>query len=251
MLDQAAKKQIVDKVHECIATVEKKYKVTFKKPLITFNVRGTCGGRAHYGMWKVDFNPILAKDNLQTYLDDVVPHEVAHLATWLVYPNALKRGFGQKRRPHGAEWASIMVALGADPKRTHSMDTTEARVRTKVTYSYKCSGCGHEFQLGPKRHAKFQRGVTFWHPECGKEKGKLVPVAASTPAPVIKPVVAVPTLSKPRVPTGETKLAQCYRLFENYPGYSRAEMINVFVQEVDMTPAGAATYYAKCKSMRG
>lgn len=245
MLTQADKKQIVDKVHACVALVEKKYNITFKKPLITFNVRGTCGGKAYYNEWKVDFNATLAKDNLQTYLDDVVPHEVAHLATKIIYPEALQRRMGQKRRPHGPEWASIMVALGADPKRTHNMDTTEARVRTKVTYGYKCSCCGHEYQLGPKRHAKIKAGVTYWHPPCGKVAGKLVPITTT------QPVKTIPTVIKPVVPAGETKLAKCYRLFENYPGYTRAEMINVFVQECDMTPAGADTYYANCKKRYG
>jgi SprT protein len=244
MITQAIKTQVEAKVNQCVALVEKKYGITFKKPKVSYNVRGTTGGYARYASWEVDFNPVLLSQNLQTYLIDVIPHEVAHLATKLIYPSALERRQGKKRSPHGSEWASIMIALGADPKRTHNMDTTDAKVRTMSKYAYKCSGCGYEYLLGVKRHNKLKAGVVMWHPACGRERGQLVPAKQATPT--IKPVATTP-----KVPTGTSKIARCYRLFENYPGYTRAEMINVFVQECDCTAAGAATYYATCKKMAG
>lgn len=248
MLDQATKKRVVDKVNECIVIVEKKYNVIFRKPLVTFNVRGTVGGRAHYGEWKVDFNPILLAENTEKFLTSTVPHEVAHLATKLVYPHALVRRPGKKRSPHGAEWASIMVALGAAPNRCHTYDVENAQVRrvNRASYDYVCE-CGHAFSLGPKRHAKLQRSPTAYK-HTGCRLGGRLSLAAPKAQPVITPVAAP---AAPEVPTGETKLARCYRLFENYPGYTRAEMINVFIQEADMSAAGAATYYAKCKALRG
>lgn len=247
-MDAALKARVEAKVASCIATIEQRYKVTFRAPRISFNVRGTCGGKARYGVWEVDFNPILLAENVDHYLSSTVPHEVAHLATELIYPHAHRGGFGQKRRPHGHEWASIMRTLGADPDRCHTYDVSNARVKKSTSHEYKCLCCGHKFTLGPKRHAKMKSNPNaFYHPKCGKVQGRLVPVVAAAPA----PARIVPTTVYNKVPAGETKLAKCYRLFENYPGYSRAEMINVFVQEVDMTPAGAATYYAQCKKMKG
>lgn len=251
MISAAVKTQVETKVNACVATVEKHYGISFKKPKISYNVRGTTGGYAKYASWEVDFNPVLLSENLDTYLTDVIPHEVAHLAAKLIYPHTLVRGFGKKRSPHGREWASIMVVLGADPKRTHSMDVSNAKVRTMKKYEYKCSGCGHIYHLGAKRHNQLKAGAVMWHPSCGRTNGKIIAVGESSTqtTSVIKPVVSkkIPVRTK----AGETKMAQCYRLFENYPGYTRAEMINVFVQNVGMTAAGAATYYANCKKMAG
>ena len=115
MLNAAIKARVEAKVAECIATVERKYNVTFRKPVISYNVRGTTAGKAFYTRWIVDFNPVLLAENVEEFLEDTVPHEVAHLATELIYPHAHRGGFGTKRRPHGSEWKSIMRSLGADP----------------------------------------------------------------------------------------------------------------------------------------
>ena len=262
MITEAIKKRVDTKIEQCITTIEKKYKVKFKKPAVHYDVRGTTAGKAWYTKWIVGFNPVLLNENVDDFIARTVPHELAHLATELIYPHAHRAGFGKKRSPHGAEWASIMTALGADASRCHTYNVENARVKRKATYSYKCACCGHKFELGPQRHAKIQRGATYWHPSCGKVAGKLVQVVEASIT-VIKPVKAiavnidikpVKTVSKPvnpTVPAGETKLARCYRLFENYPGYSRAEMINVFVQEAGCTPAGAQTYYSNIKKLIG
>lgn len=280
MVSADIKKRVVAKVEECINTVENHFKINFKKPTISFNVRGTTGGTADYRKWEVDFNPVLLTENVEAFLARTVPHEVAHLATDLVYPHVHRPGFGRKRQPHGAHWASIMTLLGADPTRCHSYDTTNARVKRTNSYEYKCTCCGVTMTLGPKRHAKMLKNPHHYtHTNCGRIHGKLVlasqhtqpaaPMQVVKPAPLPthaapKPVFVPPKkkiqvkikkatapATKPSIPTGETKLAKCYKLFENYPGYTRAEMINVFVQEAGCTPAGAATYYATCKKIYG
>lgn len=250
MITEAIKKRVDTKIDLCIATIEKKYNVKFKKPAVHYNVRGTTAGKAWYKQWIVGFNATLLNENVDDFIARTVPHEICHLATELIYPHAHVRTMGRKRSPHGTEWASIMTALGADASRCHSYDTSTAIVRRVTSYTYLCGCCGQKFSLGPKRHAKAQQGVAFWHPACGKGRGNLVLAVDSTKvSPVIKPVVTAPTLPKVANRGGETKLVKCTHLFENYPGYSRAEMINVFVQECDMTVAGASTYYAKIKSM--
>lgn len=250
MITEAIKKRVDTKIDQCIATIEKKYNVKFKKPTVHYDVRGTTAGKAWYKKWVVGFNAVLLKENVDAFIARTVPHEIAHLATELIYPHAHIRVGRQKRSPHGAEWASIMTALGAATSRCHSYDTENARVKRTVSYSYKCPCCGHTFSLGPKRHAKQQNGGTYYHPACGAGRGRLV-LVPNTTAPIIKPATTVVKPSKATLPSSETKLARCYRLFENYPGYTRAEMINVFVQEVGMTPAGAGTYYATCKKLYG
>ena len=250
VITEAIQKRVNTKIDQCIATIEKKYNVKFKKPAVHYDVRGTTAGKAWYKKWVVGFNAVLLKENVDNFIARTVPHEIAHLATELIYPHAHIRVGRQKRSPHGAEWASIMTALGADASRCHSYDVENARVKRRITYAYKCAGCGADLNLGPKRHAALQRGTLIWHSPCGSARGRLTLVTDTKAPVVVKPVVPVVKPAKVAVPAGETKLAKCYRLFENYPGYTRAEMINVFVQEVDMTPAGAATYYAKLNKGR-
>ncbi len=252
MITEAIKKRVDTKIEQCIATIEKKYNVKFKKPAVHYNVNGTTAGKAFLKTWIVGFNPVLLSENVDTFLARTVPHEIAHLATELIYPHAHRGGYGKKRELHGPHWASIMTALGVtDIGRCHSYNVENARVKRTTTYSYKCKCCGHKFELGPKRHAKIQAGATYWHPACGKGRGQIVPDSVAALTTEIKTVKTVSKPVTPTVPAGETKLARCYRLFENYPGYTRAEMINVFVQECDMTVAGASTYYAKVKQMAG
>lgn len=253
MISAATKQRVETKINACIATIEKKYKVTFKKPAVHYNVRGTTAGKAWTKKWIVGFNAVLLNENTDDFIARTVPHEIAHLATELIYPHAHVRTRGTKRSPHGSEWASIMVVLGADVKRCHSYDTTNAQVKRSVSYDYKCACCGAAITLGPKRHAKMLKDPhQYTHTKCGRIHGKLIPATPKVEAPkAIKPVITVPKPVKTHAPAVGTKMAQCYRLFENYPGYSRAEMINVFVQEVGMTPAGAATYYANCKKLHG
>ncbi len=250
MITEAIKQRVETKIAQCITTIEKKYNVKFKKPVVHYNVRGTTAGKAWYKQWIVGFNAVLLTENVDAFIARTVPHEIAHLATELIYPHAHTRTWGKKRSPHGIEWASIMTVLGADETRCHKYDTTNSRVKRKTTYEYQCAGCGAKLNLGPKRHAALQRGTLIWHSTCGKVRGKLAFVPTTLVSPTIKPAMIVSKAANIPSRGTETKLAKCYRLFENYPGYSRAEMINVFVQECDMTPAGAATYYAKFNKTR-
>lgn len=242
MLTEAIKQRVEAKIQQCIATIEQKYNVKFKKPAINYDLRGTTAGMAHYKKWVVNFNPVLLSENTEAFLGRTVPHEIAHLATELIYPHAHVATWGKKRSPHGIEWASIMTTLGAPVSRCHSYDVTNAKVKRKTTYKYVCGGCGVPFSLGPKRHAALQNGKVLWHTKCGKVRGKLVFDSVQFPN-------ATVATTKIVVPTGETKLAKCYRLFQQYTGYSRKEMINAFVREAGCTEAGAGTYYATCKKM--
>jgi hypothetical protein len=64
-------------------------------------------------------------------------------------------------------------------------------------------------------------------------------VAVKTTKPAAKPI-----------PSGDSKIAKCYRLFEKYypQKYDRAAIIQFFEME-GCTAQGAATYYANCKNI--
>lgn len=252
------KEKVNAKIRECIAIANKRYNIDMKFPTVVYQQRGTTAGTANYRTWTIDINPVLLVENFEDMLADTVPHETAHLITEMVYPHAHRRTYGQKRSPHGTEWQSVMRVLGCEPSRTHSYDTTNAKVRTKASYDYKCNCCGAVLKMGPKRHATEQRMPGHYtHSACGRARGKLTLVAKTPTATVhAKPVLPmtnlhqhVPPAPKSTVPETGSKLARCYEIYKTYPTMARKDLIQQFVTRVGCTAAGASTYVANCKKM--
>lgn len=246
------KAKVNAKIRECIAIANKRYNIDMKFPTVVYQKRGTTAGTANYRTWTIDINPVLLVENFDDMLADTVPHETAHLITELVYPHAHRRTYGQKRSPHGTEWQSVMRVLGCEPSRTHSYDTTNAMVRTKASYDYKCNCCGAILKMGPKRHAKEQLTPGFYtHSSCGRARGKLTLVGGKAPVATVhtKPVSTSNTPAPKAAPETGSKLARCYEIFKTYPTMARKDLIQHFVTRVGCTAAGASTYHATCKKM--
>lgn len=162
--------QLTDK----IAIAESRYGISIKQPTVTYTKRGTTAGTANYRTWVIDLNPILLNENVEEMIGDTVPHELAHLIDYQLYPENFDVRYGQKRSLHGPTWKSIMVALGCSPDRCHNMDTSRAKVRRKAQYTYVCDGCGNELTMGPVRHKKEQaRPGTYTARCCGRRRGTL------------------------------------------------------------------------------
>jgi predicted SprT family Zn-dependent metalloprotease len=102
-------------------------------------------GYAYYGQNKVKFNPILLHENETDFLEDTVPHELAHLFSVELYGIMQGRG-------HGHNWKYVMQRLGVTPKRCHDYDTENARVKGKVKRVIEghCSICSKTIMLTQK-----------------------------------------------------------------------------------------------------
>ena len=253
-------KEIRDRVNaklvESIATIKRHYGVDVKMPVVHYKKGGSTAGVADYSKWIVDFNPVLLMENVDDFIDRTVPHELAHLANHIIYPESHARdlvwtGRGYKRTKrdvHGDNWQEIMRVLGGPTTRCHQYDTTSVK-REKPKYAYMCSCCKERLDVGPKVNANIQRGKTYHHNGC--RNSKLVPFvsvqqpAPTNVAPAAKPVQRVPA---PIMTPGSSKIARCQQIYNQYKNtYTRAQIIALFVQNVNCTPAGASTYYATCK----
>lgn len=151
-------------VDRCINIAYQRYGDRIKSPKIQYKVRGRVAGKAMYSQNIVDFNATLLMENLDDFIGDTVPHEVAHIIDFQV--NGIQMS-GSKRIHHGRTWKNIMRMLGVDPLRCHSYDVSNSTVRRKAKFDYKCSYCGHILEVGPTVHRKLQRGEHRWHRGCG------------------------------------------------------------------------------------
>lgn len=136
---------VIQKVEQCISHASAYFEQRFHSPKISFKQRGKIAGCARLQLNELRFNPVLLSDNVDAFLEEVVPHEVCHLLAYTL--------FG-KVRPHGKEWKSLMLKLFNLKGQTyHQMDVTKVKGKC---FNYRCE-CG-PIELGIRRHNKVIRG---------------------------------------------------------------------------------------------
>ena len=120
---------------------------------IDFSLRGLCAGQARIernGHTCLRINRQLLMENLDDFLRNTIPHEVAHLVVNWPYRNRRLRP-----RPHGQEWQAVMKdCFGLEPVRCHNYRTTPARV-VQRPFLYACS-C-REHRLTSIMHKRISR----------------------------------------------------------------------------------------------
>lgn len=176
-------------VVNCIAKAERHFGRKYNAIRVEYEVRGRKGGYA-MGDEYINLNPVLLVENTTEYLEQVVPHEVAHCIDSANGDNQRPEGVRftrsgrmrrMKRSVHGPTWKRIMVLFGCDPdQRCHQMDTTNSAVRTKTKYEYQCLSCKQSIFVSSVRHNK-QRRHALEHPgssfytckRCGRTRGTL------------------------------------------------------------------------------
>lgn len=140
-LQQAAMRSLRHYLH--IANLH--FKREFPEPSLIYQQRGTSAGTAWLERWEIRLNPVLLQENQQAFVDEVVPHELAHLLVWKVFGRVA---------PHGKEWKWMMeTVLGVPARRTHKFETTSVR---SATFAYRCQCQQHNLTV--RRHNRVVRG---------------------------------------------------------------------------------------------
>ena len=258
------KEKVEQTLRKCIKLAESHYGTKFKFPEVNYNLTGTVAGRAMTNTWTVDFNSVLLMENIETFIQRTVIHEMAHLIDFKLHPENFDGGItigrnGRYRRGkrdvHGVTWQSIMRLLGADASRCHSYDVSNAK-KNVTEHEWHCKTCNAVMKLGPKRHNNMMSGTRYWLRGCANHAGfQYVGSAGSNQMPLLKAANAAkpkPSLTLAarnaagRGMKGKTsKLDTCRALFESE--LSREQNIHLFMKVGGCTTAGAATYYAKIK----
>ena len=100
-------------LREHLATANLKLERRYAEPTLVYQQRGTSAGTAWLEKNEIRLNPVLLLENQQAFIDEVVPHELAHLLVW--------KHFGRVA-PHGKEWKWMMEAvLGVPARRTTAL----------------------------------------------------------------------------------------------------------------------------------
>lgn len=238
------RQRVNQKIEQCIEVAKNAYRLSeVRFPKVGYRLTGTSAGRAHYITWEVEFNAALLTENVDEFIETTVPHEIAHLITDLVYPEAHSRAYGKKRSPHGAEWRSVMRTLGvANPQRCHTFDVASVSNRKPRT-EYLCVACGKQYMLSAKMIGMIMGG-SVRRCKCGQ-----VVSVRSVQQAVEKCSIQHAALPKQGVIARPgSKIAQCMVIFQRMATAQRKDVIKAFISEVGMSEAAASTYYQTCKS---
>lgn len=136
-----------------LAQANQLLQTNYLEPTITYRKKGSIAGTAHFTRWEIQLNCTLLCENGTPFIEEVVPHELAHLLVFKKYGRV---------KPHGQEWKQMMsTILGKIPKTTHNFSIP------KTNYLYICD-C-QEHYLSKVRHNKISRNnAQYICKRCGK-----------------------------------------------------------------------------------
>lgn len=153
----AIQQAVMRRLREKLAQANLKLERNYPEPKLSYTQRGTSAGTAWLESYEIRLNPVLLLENSEAFIEEVVPHELAHLLVW--------KHFGRVA-PHGKEWKWMMESvLGVPARRTHQFELQSVR---RNTFPYRCK-C-QEHQLTVRRHNRVVRGEGVYRcVHCGEQ----------------------------------------------------------------------------------
>lgn len=137
----ALQQAVMHCLRDKLARANQRLDSQYPEPHVVYQQRGT----VWLALYEIRLNSVLLLENQQDFVDEVVPHELAHLLVW--------KYFGRVA-PHGKEWKWMMESvLGVPAHRTHRFNVDSVR---SGTFPYYCSCQPH--QLTIRRRNRVLRG---------------------------------------------------------------------------------------------
>ena len=110
----AVQQAVMRSLRDNLAQANLKLGCSYPEPTLVYQQRGTSAGTAWLESYEIRLNPVLLMENVEAFINEVVPHELAHLLVW--------KRFGRVA-PHGKEWKWMMESvLGVPARRTHQFE---------------------------------------------------------------------------------------------------------------------------------
>ena len=162
-----------DTVYKALAKASSFYGCDFPVGDILLNLKGRAAGQVRYpvnrrnhALPEIRLNLELMKDNLNAFIQEVIPHECAHLVVYRLY-SLKKLNTRARPKPHGKEWKAVMLNVySLQPTVTHSFEI-KANVSKKFEYYCGCDNKTHHLTI--IRHNKIRRQVAnYMCRRCGQ-----------------------------------------------------------------------------------
>ena len=77
-IQQAVMRSLREKLAQANLKLERQY----PEPKLVYQQRGTAVGTAWLQTYEIRLNPVLLMENVDAFINEVVPHELAHLLVW-------------------------------------------------------------------------------------------------------------------------------------------------------------------------
>ena len=78
----ALQQAVMRSLREKLAQANLKLGRNYPEPKLVYQQRGTAAGTAWLESYEIRLNPVLMLENQQAFIEEVVPHELAHLLVW-------------------------------------------------------------------------------------------------------------------------------------------------------------------------
>jgi len=222
-------------VEKYFKMAEKLYGREFAVSTVTFDVRGATAGWAYSGQNKIRYNNELMEQNPEEFFARTIPHEIAHIVAEKVFG-----GIG-KKVGHGPQWRRVMEDFGVqDVTRCHSYDVSSVKIDKRI-YQYVC-GC-KTHKVGGKINNKIKAGAIYTCRSC--RMPLIVADVITAKVAAVQAVVAPAKSSTTPVQGSKTQRARA--LYQQHVKKAPSEVIAIFMRELEMSKAGASTYYYNIK----
>ncbi|MFZ7241278.1 SprT family zinc-dependent metalloprotease [Avibacterium avium] len=146
--------QILRQLRHYLQLAGQHFQCAFPMPTVSYQLRGVKAGVAYLQKNEIRFNCTLLLENPDYFLQQIVPHELAHLIVYQVFGRVA---------PHGKEWKTVMENIFQQPAEIyHNLDVKSVQGKT---FTYRCGCRTHD--LSVRRHNKVQKqSAVYFCREC-------------------------------------------------------------------------------------
>lgn len=168
-VSQIQRNMVETAVMDCVMMAKKRFPSSnIPFPEIRYDLVGQAAGQAIYDRVSnpthvIRINPNLLNENEKRVIEQIVPHEMAHVVVSQVWEEERKVSV----KGHGYEWQSVMRTFGLVPERCHNMDVSSVKaLRGGVEYHFNCGCVGKVFKLSKNRCTRWANGTDYRCPIC-------------------------------------------------------------------------------------
>lgn len=143
--------QVKERVHQCLSILLGEDVADRLSVIIQFKKNmGVTAGLAYSGKLRIVLNEELFLANQKDFFEDIIPHETAHIAQYVLYPD--------EEVSHGKHWKKLMKSLGLKPSAYHDLDVSAIDDRV-FRYTCCCENGNRYHQIIEKTHKELEKGA--------------------------------------------------------------------------------------------